>query len=231
MGLIDKLRRVGGIIKNRLASAVGALRTAARGVTVSGTRVRRGIRFGARAARLTSPVGIGLTAIGFGPEIIRGVRTAGRFVAPAIGRGIAFFGGRQAATAAAAGGVAGILSSRRSGRVVRPSAGLQTIAPRILTPKQREIKARRPRAAPRRRSAAGIAPSRRRVRRRVSRAAPRRRRRIAVHRHRVVSIAAPRRRRRRTHASPRHGGHKRVSFTTAEGKKVSFLANPKARHR
>lgn len=31
-----------------------------------------------------------------------------------------------------------------------------------------------------------------------------------------------------THRSPRHKGHKRVSFTTAGGKKVSFLVKKKA---
>ena len=32
---------------------------------------------------------------------------------------------------------------------------------------------------------------------------------------------------KRTHASPRHKGHKRVSFVTAGGKRVSFLVKPK----
>lgn len=34
---------------------------------------------------------------------------------------------------------------------------------------------------------------------------------------------AVKRRKRVTHRSPRHKGHKRVSFTTADGKRVSFL--------
>lgn len=33
--------------------------------------------------------------------------------------------------------------------------------------------------------------------------------------------------RRKTHRSPRHKGHKRVSFTTAQGQKVSFLVRKK----
>ena len=35
------------------------------------------------------------------------------------------------------------------------------------------------------------------------------------------------RRKRVTHAKPRHKGHKRVSFTTAQGKRVSFLVKKK----
>lgn len=37
------------------------------------------------------------------------------------------------------------------------------------------------------------------------------------------------RRAKRTHASPRHRGHKRVSFTTKDGKRVSFLVKKKAK--
>lgn len=36
-----------------------------------------------------------------------------------------------------------------------------------------------------------------------------------------------RRKKRKTHASPRHKGHKRVTFTTKGGKKVRFLVKPK----
>lgn len=215
MGLIDKLRRAGGIVKNRLASAVGALRTAARGVTVSGTRLRRGVRFGARAARLTSPVGIGLTAVSFAPEIVRGVRAAGRFLQRAIPRGAAFFATRRIIGATAGGataaGVVGVLQSRKSGQPAPvqsfPRAGaLQAEA-------ERGFKAARPRRkAPTKRKA----PTRRRAR---ARPTARRRK------------ARDGRKKRRTHRSPRHKGHKRVSFTTKEGKKVSFLVNPKARHR
>lgn len=223
MGLIDKLRRAGGIIKNRFASAVGALRGVARGVTVGvPTRVRRGVRFGVRAGRLTSPVGLGLTAVAFAPEIARGVRVAGR----AIGRGVAFFGGRQVVTAAAAGGVAGVLGTRKSGRVTRPS---DFGDPRLQT--------RRPTAAERRRIAAGgpvpqdiaergFKAARPRVTRRRVPNGTRKKRRAATRRARVS-----RKRKRRTHRSPRHKGHKLVKFTTKEGKKVSFLVNPRARHR
>lgn len=35
------------------------------------------------------------------------------------------------------------------------------------------------------------------------------------------------RRKRKSHASPRHRGHKRVSFTTKDGKRVTFLVKPK----
>lgn len=37
------------------------------------------------------------------------------------------------------------------------------------------------------------------------------------------------RRKRVTHRSPRHKGHKRVAFTTAGGKRVSFLVKKKTR--
>lgn len=210
MGLIDKLRRVGGIAKNRLASAVGALKGALGGVTVSGARIRRGVRFAARGARLTTPTGLALTAAAFLPEILRGARALPRVFA----RGVAFFGGRQVVAAAGAGGVAGALTRRRTGGVQRPS-DVQTLDPRTAAERNRDIerafKAERPRPRKRR------APTRRRAKR-----TPARRKRRK---------ARDGRRKRRTHRSPRHKGHKRVSFTTASGKKVSFLVNPKARHR
>lgn len=245
MGLIDKLRRVGGIAKNRLASSVGALRAQARGLSV---RVPRVLGLTARAARLTTPLGIGITAATFAPQIIRGVRVVGQ----ALARGIAFFGGRQVVTAAGAGGFFGILAGRRKGEVTRPSdiqvdprtpGGLRVDGRRPFEPKRPRRRAglprrRKPRtsgeiaAEQRRRKAEGRPPLTRKkavaIRRR-----PRRRARIPTHRHRVVSVPTRRRARgrRRTHRSPRHRGHKRVSFTTADGRKVSFLANPKARHR
>jgi len=225
MGLIDRLRRVGGIVKNRIASAVGTLRGTVAGVTVRGARTVRGVRFAARATRLLTPAGIGLTAVSFAPEILRGLRSARRIIAPAIARGIAFFGGRQLATAAGAGAVAGTLSSRRKGGVSRPS---DFGDPRLQT--------RRP--SPNRRPTIrnGVRATRARPTRRAGRrtTARRRRARIPAHGHRVISVSRRStrgKRKRRTHASPRHRGHKRVSFTTASGKKVSFLTNPKARHR
>lgn len=202
MGLIDNLRRAGGILKNRLASATAALR----GITVGGARTVRGVRFAARATRLTTPTGIALTAATFAPEIVRGGRVAARFITRAVGRGTAFFAGRQVTQAvvggAAAGVIAGGLSSRRSGGVSRPSDfGDPSLQTRI------------PGAPPVRR-----APARRRApkRRPKARRAPR---------------AKPRRRKRATHRSPRHKGHKLVKFTTKDGRKVSFLSNPKAKHR
>ncbi len=222
MGLIDKLRRVGGIAKNRLASAVGALRTQAAGLRV---RVPRVLGLTARAARLTTPLGIGITAVSFAPQIARGARVA----AGAISRGIAFVGGRQVVTAAGAGGVVGVLTSsasRKEGKPTRPSEVIQSTARRpsavarggAPTPRRRTT-ARRPSAVAR-----GGAPRRRK--RKTTR------RRIPAHGHRVVSTGTrSTRRKRRTHSSPRHRGHKRVSFTTADGRKVSFLANPTARHR
>lgn len=216
MGLIDQLRKVSGQIKNRLASSVGALR----GVTVGATRARRGVRFAARATRLTSPLGIGLTAISFGPEILKGVRTAGRFLQRAIPRGVAFVGGRRVISGIAGGGgaglVTGVLTARSSGGVQRPSdfgdPSLQT---------------RLPNGLPKRRPAPLTKRQKRIVRRGVDiRRGTRKKRRAPKRRARVS-----RKRKRRTHRSPRHKGHKRVSFTTAEGKKVSFLVNPKARHR
>jgi len=231
MGFIDKLRRAGGIVKNRLASSVGALRTQLAGVRVRiPARIGRLGITGLKAARLTTPLGIGITAATFAPQILRG----GRVVAGALARGIAFVGGRQVVTAAGAGGIVGVFAGRRKGEVTRPSDVVQAGGVRV----PREARARRrPRrftqAEAERRfkadRARGIPASGRRPRRR---AIPRVRR-IPTHRHRVISVPTRRRapRRRATHRRPRHRGHKRVSFTTAEGKKVSFLANPKARHR
>lgn len=64
----------------------------------------------------------------------------------------------------------------------------------------------------------------------------RKRKRRAAKKRAVRSRKAPRKRAKRvkrrkrhvTHASPRHRGHKRVSFTTASGKKVSFLVKKKS---
>jgi len=216
MGLIDKLRKAGGIVKNRLASAVGALK----GVTIGGATTRRGIRVAARATRLTSPLGIGLTAVSFAPEIVRGVKAAGRFLQRSVPRGVAFVGGRRVVSGitggAAAGAVAAGIESRKAGR----PAPVQTLDPRSAAERNRDIekafKAGRP--TPKRRKVNG-----RRTTKARKRKAPTRR---TVKKRRVT-----RKRKRRTHRSPRHKGHKRVSFTTADGKKVSFLSNPKARHR
>jgi len=208
MGLIDKLRKASGIVKNRLASAVGALR----GITVGGARSVRGVRFAARATRLTTPTGIALTAATFAPEIVRAGRVAARGITRAIGRGTAFFAGRQVTQAvvggAAAGIVAGGLSSRRSGGVTRPSdfgdPSLQS----------------RPRAPSRPRAKRRKTPNGRTTRSRKRKTATRRTRKV-------------RSRKRRTHRSPRHKGHTRVSFTTRDGQKVKFLAakTPAGRHR
>jgi len=242
MALIDRLRRAGGIVKNRAASAVGALRTQARGINV---RVPRALGITARAARLTTPLGAALTAATFAPQIARGARVAGRFARTALTRGGAFFAARKTvgviASGAGAGGVVGILSSRPKGNVTRPSEQIQSFPRRQAASRQRA----RP-TAPRRsgESSAVRAERQRRTGRArptapsTRRAAPTRRRttrrRIPAHGHRVVSTGTRARRRtgkRRTHSSPRHRGHKRVSFTTSDGRKVSFLANPKARHR
>lgn len=247
MGLIDRLRKAGGIAKNRLASSVGALRgVAARGAAqLRGVRVRVPSRIGRlalagrRVVGLTTPIGLGITAATFAPQIIR----AGRVVVGAIGRGIAFVGGRQVVTAAGAGGVVGVLTGRRKGEVTRPSEtvlsppipgarerGVIDVTGRIVRPRAGrtipEEERIRERAGRRRRRRA---PTERAPRRR----APARRKRIPTHRHKVISVPVTRRRtaRRGTHRRPRHRGHTKVSFTTKEGKKVSFLANPLARHR
>lgn len=202
MGLIDNLRRVGGIVKNRLASAVGAIRTQARAISV---RVPRSLRLTARAARLTSPLGIGITAATFAPSIVRFVRRGLTPARQAVTRGIAFVGGQRVVTAAGAGGIVGALSSRKSGSPTRPSE-VASVPTRRKPVKRRPTARRKP--------------------------VKRRKKRIPAHRHRVVSVPVRRKKRKKaTHRSPRHRGHKRVSFTTADGKKVSFLANPKARHR
>jgi len=211
MGLIDKLRKAGGILKDRAASAVSALK----GVTIGGARTRGGIRIAARATRLTSPLGIGLTAVSFAPEIVRGVKAAGRFLQRAVPRGVAFVGGQRVVSGVVGGAGAGAVAavvSRKNGVPARPSdfgdPSLQS----------------RPRAVPRKTTTRRVTTNGRRTTKARKRKAPTRRK---VTRKRRVT----RKRKRRTHRSPRHKGHKRVSFTTKDGRKVSFLSNPKARHR
>jgi len=200
MGLIDKLRSVSGIIKNRLASATGALR----GLV---SRLPAPIRRVARLGRLTSPLGIGITAATFAPTIARFVRRGLAPARQAVTRGVAFVGGQRVVTAAGAGGVVGILSGRKKGEVDRVIGQSRFDAPGTRA----------------RRKAAKRKPTKKR-----------RKKRIPAHGHRVVSVrrsTTKKRRKKRTHSSPRHRGHTRVKFTTADGRKVSFLANPKARHR
>lgn len=202
MGLADKLGRVGGILKNRLASAIGALRGIA-------ARVPAPIRRIARLGRLGTPAGIGLAALGLLPQIRRGL-VVGR---QAVTRGIAFVGGQRVTTAALAGTTVGVLGGRKGGK------------PDPIIPRAPGIKAKEARITTRRRPTKKRAPAR---------AKPRKRKRIPAHGHRVISVRRPRKRKaakRRTHRSPRHRGHTRVKFTTKSGQKVSFLANPKARHR
>lgn len=207
MGLIDKLRKQAGIFKNRLASALSGLK----GVTVGAARTRRGVRFAARATRLTTPLGLGLTAVSFGPEIVRGVRTAGRFLQRAIPRGVAFVGGRRVVSGIAGGGGAGVVAgliTRKSGGVQRPSDfGDPSLQSRPNGPSVTRVR-RRPTAKRKPTTRRKARVTKRRARRKVTR-----------------------KRKRRTHASPRHRGHKVVKFTTKDGKKVRFLVNPKARHR
>jgi len=67
-------------------------------------------------------------------------------------------------------------------------------------------------------------------RRRKARARPRRR--VKRRKMRVSRGAITRRKRHRrgvTHRRPRHAGHKKVSFTTKGGKRVSFLVKRKRR--
>ena len=66
--------------------------------------------------------------------------------------------------------------------------------------------------------------------RRKKRAAKRRVKKRKVSRKRV-KVRRKKRVRHVTHRSPRHRGHKRVSFTTASGKRVNFLVKPKSKHR
>ena len=68
-----------------------------------------------------------------------------------------------------------------------------------------------------------------RIRKRTVRKAITRRRRTR----RKTSVVVRRKRRvgRHVHASPRHRGHKRVSFTTKTGQKVNFLVKSKRRKR
>lgn len=47
-----------------------------------------------------------------------------------------------------------------------------------------------------------------------------------------IKTGLKKRRKKVTHRSPRHKGHKRVAFTTADGKRVSFLVKkPKHSHK
>lgn len=53
-----------------------------------------------------------------------------------------------------------------------------------------------------------------------------------VTRRRTVRKRVKRRKKRVTHRTPRHRGHKKVTFTTKDGKRVSFLVKkPKHSHR
>jgi len=73
----------------------------------------------------------------------------------------------------------------------------------------------------------------------VARTVRRRRKKKATRKKRVTKRRATRKRtvkrkkKRVTHRSPRHKGHKRVSFTSKDGKRVSFLVRRKTspRHR
>ena len=51
-------------------------------------------------------------------------------------------------------------------------------------------------------------------------------RRVHIHKRRHIHRV-----KHRAHRRPRHPGHKRVSFTTATGKRVSFLVKPKSKRR
>jgi len=73
-----------------------------------------------------------------------------------------------------------------------------------------------------------------RKRKSVKRKSTRKKSKASIRRTRLRNLAKARRAKRtgkkRTHASPRHRGHKRVSFTTASGKKVNFLVG-KRKHK
>jgi len=78
---------------------------------------------------------------------------------------------------------------------------------------------------------AGIVSVRRRRKVRKSRPVGRRRKKKKSSR-RVRRKAGRTRRKRVSHRSPRHKGHKRVSFTTKDGRRVNFLVKkPKHSHR
>jgi len=219
MGILDNIRKVSGIVKSRVSSAIGALR----GVTVSGARARRGVRFAARSTRLLTPAGLALTAASFAPEIVRAGRAAASFASRAVTRGGAFVAGRRVvsgiAGGAAAGGAAGALQSRKSGRPTDfGDPSLQSIPPQARPGSRLSVAAERARRARAAKATRRRKPSVKRRKKAPTRRVRRKRKPV-------------RRRKKRTHSSPRHKGHKRVSFTTASGKKVSFLSNPKARHR
>ena len=68
-----------------------------------------------------------------------------------------------------------------------------------------------------------------RVRRKRKKAKTRITKRKVSRKKRVSRIKRRVKRKTKTHASPRHKGHKRVSFTTASGKRVNFLVKKKVR--
>lgn len=110
MGLTEFLKKTSGQIKSRGATAIGALRT---------TRIGRvGVAFARR-----TPVGLAITAAQFRPQIVRGVRVAGRFVRTAFGRAIGFLGGTKVGAAVGGGALAGGLVS------IFQIPGLQTDLP------------------------------------------------------------------------------------------------------
>jgi len=72
-----------------------------------------------------------------------------------------------------------------------------------------------------------------RVRRKRKKAKASKKKRRSSRKTRKKRVGRPKRvkrsKKRRTHSSPRHKGHKKVSFTTAGGKRVSFLVKKKRR--
>jgi len=70
----------------------------------------------------------------------------------------------------------------------------------------------------------------RRRRKKKAKTTGRRRTRVSRTRRRTTTKRVARRRKRVTHASPRHRGHKRVAFTTKDGRRVSFLVG-KRKHK
>lgn len=68
-----------------------------------------------------------------------------------------------------------------------------------------------------------------RIRRKRKKAKAKPKKRKARRRKRVAKVKRRVKKRKKiTHRSPRHKGHKRVSFTTASGQKVNFLVKKKA---
>lgn len=218
MGLFGKFKSRLGMLRTR-ASSIGARlvsrlppRTRAVLGRVGRSRVARaGLRVGKlafRFGRIGTPIGAALTALTVG-SLALGVRRRRRekkrlaavsTVVPAVSVARRLPGVAKLGLIAAGIGAAAFVGEQIAERLgVRGGAGFIGRRPReVVARRRRRAKVRRKRPV----------------------------RRIPPHRHKIVAVGTRRRKRRgrkHVHRVPRHRGHKRVSFTTKTGQKVSFL--------